>query len=434
MSWPADAAWSGALVTALTLAGAGCPGPPCQVDSDCEAGHYCAVGAAGSAGQCAQDCNDWSRCPAESFCNSRGRCQLSPKEPTLVLTEPPAVVRGDPGDRFRVAGEVRFLGALATLRMQREDARGCDPVPEVVYQLPGDPGRELTFAFEFPEASLPDGGGTLRVAVELGPFRVEVSRLLEAGELCADCPRLTLHEPTSGSLADRLFFAPLSGVASGFDGDSLRWVVTAEDGTQLSGPIAAASGGQFAKALAPLRLGLNGVAVEASNQAGSARCQRLVETAAVATDLLEVTVGWSSPDADLDLHLVPPGGRYGPGDCSAAVSELTRASGCTVFGDAQAGGPETLVVPQNGALGTYGILVVGFSAPPGQIVRSYVRIISRGRELGAIGPRDLVPARAEIWVVGTVTLAAADADSAFTALDEIIAYAPVRTPETWPPY
>jgi len=422
-----------ASLCALTLL-VGCPGPPCDGDRDCETGFYCAIDESSGEGRCSQDCNDFFGCPEESFCNNRGQCQLEPEPPQLSLTEPAGTVQGEPGDPIPVAGEVRFRGEVLSLSVQTEDWRGCDPDPGLHVDIDGDPERVLTVPFSFPALALPAGGGELIVEARQGVFKVQERRQLVAGDPCEGCPQIRITAPQSGALADRLFFSRLTGEVEGAFTGAAYWSVGNGDLATLQAPLTVDINGRFEDVMTPLELGRNWISVRVSNDAGSSVCHRYLDTSALSGDRLEVTLGWSSADADLDLFVIPPGGRYGPGACSAALSDEARADACLIFGDAFGYGPETVVIPTSGATGSYGILVVGFSATAGEIVETYLRIFSHGRQLAALGPRELEPGRAQIWVAGVATVAADRAGAGFVTLDEIIDYAPTRTPEAWPPY
>lgn len=430
-----------AVVTSLILLlCVGCPGPPCALDRDCEPGHYCALAEDQNQGNCAQDCNEFWTCPQGSLCAVNGQCQLEARAPQLVVTEPRGAVEGQPGDTFRVAGYVAFLGSSAELTVSIINHGGCEPSPPTSVEISGDRSRELKVPFALPSVTMPSGGGLLKVEVHQDSYHTSVTRELNSPDRCPGCPQLELTEPTSGELEPRVFFTQLFGSVSDLDNGTARWTVESQLGNFLSAPLHPGSTGQFGSQLVPLDLGRNWISIQATNSAGTSTCRRYLQTSTANQDRLLVSLGWSSGVTDLDLHLVPPAGSYGPSDCSAAVSEETRFSGCTVLGDAQAFGPETVVIPADGPSGTYGILVVGFFGPQQAVVPAYVSVQASGGDhgmggqLAMVGPRDMTATRSEIWVVGTVHLPEGDGTPSFTSIDEMIDFAPTRSPEDWPPY
>ncbi|MFH1811636.1 MAG: hypothetical protein ABIJ09_23045 [Pseudomonadota bacterium] len=426
--WSPARPFSGAVV--IALAAMACSGPPCRGHNDCEQGSYCDVARGALEGACARDCDALWSCPEGTFCTNRGQCQLESRAPELIVEEPAGAIEGEPGQTFLVRGRVRFLGAEATLRIEREDHAGCDAFRPYLLRLPGDRSKVIEFPFEIPAIALPDGGGLLRVEATVGDRHAVVERSLNSGLLCPDCPRLEILQPVSAQLEARSLFTWAAGRVDRVEPSAATWHVRTDDGQSLTLPFAQVG----AELLLPLFLGHNTVALEASNAAGTRRCERWVDTTAPATDRLQVVLGWDSPEVDLDLHLIPPGGRYGPEDCSAAVSQSTRFAGCQVGADARAHGPEWALVPSSGPSGTYGILVVGFGGAGAAASGAYVRVLSHGTLIAALGPRDLSPARGEIWVVGTAAVGVHGAAAAFTPVDEILGYAPSHAPEDWPPY
>lgn len=422
----------GGITLAVTTSA--CQDKSCTQTHDCEPGQYCDLLLGESLGQCKSDCDDFWTCPEDAHCTAHGQCQIDPQPPTLSLTNPQHEVVGEPGDLFAVKGVLHFLGEQAVLSLSREDFGGCDPMLPIVVNIPGSNDQPIDYTFTFPDIRLPDGGGVLRVSAEVSDLHSEVTRNLSAGTTCLDCPRIVLNTPESAQLETNVFFSPLAGRVDQVANNALRLKVLGPEGQSLSTGLNIDSAGQFNQNVIPLFLGSNILSVEAHNDFGVSRCQRLLVSQGRFTDRIFASLTWEQADSDLDLHIVPPGGIYGPGDCSAAVSPSTRAPLCEVSGDAQAFGPETLAISSAAAAGVYGVIVVGFSGSPDQTAPASLRLLSHNRLIGAMGPRPIAADRPQLWVVGTVHLGTEAQDSHFVPLDQMLDYAPTRPPEDWPEF
>ena len=426
-----------ALIATVFVAGiflSACPGPDCKTNGDCEQGQYCQRELSQDLGQCQSDCDAFWSCPQDSHCTAYGQCQLDIKPPVLEISDPSGEVTGLAGEVFSVVGTVHFLGEQARLTISREDFRGCSPMLPIVVTINGRRDRELSYDFTVPNISLPEGGGILRIKAEVNELSVEATRNLSAGEMCPDCPRIILNTPSSSILDPNLLYTSLAGRVDGAANNALRWQVLGPQGRLLDANLPVDTAGTFVQNAIPLYLGRNVLSVEARNAAGTTSCQRILQSQGRSEDRIFASLTWESANADLDLHIVPPGGQYGLGDCSAALAEEQRFSQCKTSADAQAYGPETLIITNTASAGSYGIIVVPFSGSLGDTAPASLRVLSHNRLIAAMGPRDIDPGQAKLWVLGVVQLEQESQNSSFIPIDQMIDFAPTRPPEDWPEF
>ncbi len=181
-----------------TAAGA-TTGSECQTDTDCRSG-LCSLG------RCVQLCADDADCPGATACVSIPRLSLEDRAPLFLgCLQDDGIIETELGVysprttlRVPVPSNARSLALIATVNDGEQSVGATEivsPSGELLYQTP----RTLAGYYENVLRYAPAAGiSTLlipnapRVALETGVYRVEVSSLLEGGELGTEVPNVSV--------------------------------------------------------------------------------------------------------------------------------------------------------------------------------------------------------------------------------------------------
>ncbi|MBI5498247.1 MAG: hypothetical protein HY904_24810 [Deltaproteobacteria bacterium] len=408
------------LLAGVTLGG--CHLIPCTSDSQCPPPAFCDAPGTGARGTCVQECVVSSQCGAGRICGSRGRCVTAEGNLVVDITEPQDGRTFAPGEVLAVAGTVTVGGDPVTVQLGGVDGLGCTPVEPQTQQLLSE-GALRAAPFRFEGVVAGEGGGTLEVRASAATREAVAERHYGSAVACADCGRIVLDSPPpSSALEPYALGVTLSGSVTGAVTTPLLFSIT-ESGARLELPLVTGAGGAFTTRLVPLAPGRNRAGVRVTGVSGARECSRIVDAEGASTPL-SVHLSWEGVDADLDLVLVPPGGRYSVGACRAGAD----TAGCSVpTGDRRAPGPEAVLV-DNLSDGTWGVVVLSIPAPEGP-VRAVVQLLQAGAVLGSWGPRVVDPRVAEVWVPAVLQVQAGSV--LVEGLDRVQESPPGGAPADW---
>ncbi len=431
------------VLVAAGLTSPGCGSESCTSQSDCSVGTYCvlSIGSGRAEGSCQSDCVSPADCEqpessaSRAICTNEGRCRVEAIPPRLVVLEPePDTLFEEGTQRIRLEGEVEMAAARATVVVTTGGNRGCGTgisrqitventtggfarVPFVLDDVLVDPGRIQLLV----NASVPGATRTYPV-----PVRVD----------CPGCAQVTVTTPRPNSTGNGLKLDDLVGSVDQPVASAI-WRVRGGGGV-LDGTLPVeANGRDFAIEDLPLFPGSNRVEVIVTGIGqgrGESRCSIRVNAGVSVEAGLRAILTWDGPTADLDLHIVGPGGTFG--DALTTLSSRSRSpSGFTgtVEDDFDGLGPEIVTIASLPD-GIYGVIVEAVFDDQDPGASAFLRLLYDGQTLtsGPIGPQYLQAVASDLWVAGVLRVSGGQA--AFEPIGErISAITPPTTPPSqWP--
>ena len=413
----------------------------CSTQEDCPIGFYCVLNfAAGRAeGTCEQDCASSSDCaqPASNasraICTNEGRCRVEPRPLRLVIRDPePDTVFEEGTQSIALSGEIEMPSGSTTLMVTTSGNRGCGTGISRQITIENTTGGFTSVPFVLNDVILDPGDSELMVqAISQGgammsPIPVSVA--------CPGCADIRISQPRTNSTVPALKLPFLRATVSPNAGAAV-WRVQGLGGV-LDGTLPF-NGIDYGANDVPIFPGPNRVEVVVTgfgSGRGETRCTVLVNAGVTAETGLRAILTWDGQTADLDLHLIGPGGQYG--DPATTLSSRTRNplgfSG-VVEDDFDGLGPEVITV-NNLPDGEYGLVVeaVFDDLDPGST--ALLRVLFDGRTLtsGPIGPQYLQAIAGDLWIVGTVQVT--NGQAAFRSVDlrATAANPPTAAPSVWP--
>lgn len=425
---------------------ASCGGPPCRSQDDCPLGYYCVLDLGGSgigSGQCEYDCLSSGDCPqpndgvSRAICDNEGRCTTLARPPRLILLEPETDTVYAEGTRsIRVSGEVETAAARVIVSVRSSGHSGCSGgAPREVAVNNPNVGTLARLPFVIDGVVLDPGPSTIIVEASIGAAKRATS--VEVDVECPGCAVLAITEPGRRATVAGFELRHLAGTVEPPTPSTAIWRVFSASGDVIDGIMDVASG-RFDVERLPLFPGLNRVEVVVTGVGsglGESRCSVLVTSSMTSEDGLRAILQWNGRSADLDLHVVGPGGRWGDAATSLSSRSLRPFFGGQLFDDAEGYGPEVARVafPVEGA---YGLVIEPVVDGEDLGTDALVRVFFQGRPMfaGPVGPRYVTSDAGELWVVGVVTIEGGAAS--WRALDELVPAArpPSTSPEAWPIY
>lgn len=423
---------------------AGCNVETCRSQGDCSFGSYCVLEVSGSgeaSGQCVQDCLTAEDCPTANpsverpICTNEGRCRVEARPPRLFVVEPEVDTLFEEGTRrLRVTGEVETAAESVTITVVSRTEGTCfgGPKRSVTVDNPS-PGTFSSLPFVVDRVLVDPGLTNLSVTAAVQSSRRTSQVLVEIP--CPGCADIAVEAPAHNSAVAGLVAPRLAGRIDPAPSRAL-WRVHSSAGDVFDGTLLVDGGGGFRLDRLPLFAGPNRVEVVVTGLGqglGEARCSTAVVSSVAQERGLRAVMSWDGATADVDLHLVGPGGVFGEPTNSLSPRSPTPVFGGEVADDFDGLGPEVLrleAMPD----GVYGVIVepVTDGADPGSNV--FVRLLFEGRALtsGPIGPAYLSAKRGEIWVLGALRVAGGRAE--LVEVDEIVEIAnpPTQPPSAWP--
>lgn len=431
---PAPVAVVTALVSALVATACH---EPCVSQRDCTIGFYCLEdsGRAGR-GSCVQDCASAADCPAPAsaaqvaLCSDIGKCKLAERPPRLRILSPENDTLLPDGTRtIRLTGEVETAAADAVVDVSSAiDASGCGLIPpESIPLRNSEPGRFVSLPFTTRDIAVDPGVTSIRVVARVGGTSKMLEQLVELP--CVGCTRIALEAPTFPAAVAGLTLPELRGTVSPAT-PRVVWRVRSELDQVIDGS-APVVDGRFQVRRLPLFSGANRLSVSASAaNATEGRCTVTVASGAATEPGLRALLTWDGQTSDLDLHLIPPNGRFGApgGELSATVRNPALGVVTDVFDGL---GPEVLssvALPD----GVYGLVVEPVIDNQDAGSSAFVRVLWRGRLLTTtpVGPQFLSDRDQSLWVVGTLEVQGGNAT--WRKLDLMVDAPPTTPPGEWP--
>ncbi|MCK6547180.1 hypothetical protein L6R52_15120 [Myxococcota bacterium] len=439
------------IFAAASMAGlawvASCGGPPCRAQDDCPLGYYCVLelGGAGSigSGQCEFDCLSADDCPQPSdnvsraICDNEGRCSTIARPPRLILLEPETDTIYPEGTRsIRVSGEVETAAPRVVVSVRSSGGNGCSGgAPREVVVTNPNAGTLARLPFVLDGVVLDPGKSTILVDASIGAAKRATS--VEVEVECPGCARLAVLEPGRRATVPALELRHLSGTVDPPTPAVAIWRVFNQSGDVIDG-IMDVRAGRFDVERLPLFPGVNRVEVVVTGVGtglGESRCSVLVTSSVTSEDGLRAILQWNGRSADLDLHVVGPGGHFGDPATSLSSRSPAPFFGGQLYDDAEGYGPEVARVPFP-VDGAHGLVVEPIIDGADLGTDALVRVLFRGRPLfsGPVGPRWVTSDAGELWIVGVATLEGGAAS--WRVIDELVPAArpPVTTPDAWPLY
>ncbi|NJK89861.1 MAG: hypothetical protein HC923_11015 [Myxococcales bacterium] len=291
------------------------------------------------------------------------------------------------------------------------------------------PGAPIEAPFTLDGLQVVPGEIGLQVIASNG--EVSTTRETSLRVECAGCPVIFLEEPEPSAVFEEPVLPRVRGRIVPAGASSLRYRVVDRLGQAFDGPLRVRAEDGFAVFAAdqvPLFGGLNRVEITAPGGTGdTARCATSVAAPDEDPSSVRAVLRWDTMGSDLDLILVGPGASLFDIEGVLAPGREGGLEG-QVLDDVDGLGPEHLwtnVLPE----GTYGLAVAAMFSEGSAVVTP----IAGGR-LGSerpLGPVFLSAGRGDLWLVGTVRVAAGVAT--FEPVDRIFSgfEVPMEPPERW---
>lgn len=432
--------WVASLAVCVASA---CSGPPCRAQDDCPLGHYCVleVGGAGQLpeGECRFDCQSHGDCPqpgsalSRAVCSNEGRCRTIPRPSKLRILEPETDTTFPEGTRaIRVSGELETAEARATVVVEALAENNCSgTTSRALTVVNPSPGTVATIPFVTDDLFVDPGRLSISVAAVVGASRKRSN--VDVVVECPGCAELAIDAPRRGAAVPGLELPVLQGSISPLSVRTATWRVFG-GGFVMDGRLPVTAGRFYAERL-PLFPGSNRIEVVVTGVGeglGESRCSQLVTSGVASESGLRAVLSWSSETADLDLHLVGPGGLFG--DPGSSLSSRGRAPffGGRLHDDPLGLGPEVGIVeaPPDGV---YGVVVEPVLDGADFGSDAILRVLFAGRPVvpGPIGPVHLTSFDGRLWIAGTVEIEGGAAT--WRAIDVLVSPSspPSIPPERW---
>lgn len=418
-----------------------CGGPPCRLQNDCPIGYYCIldIPVAGKAeGTCRRDCKTSADCEQpggayRAYCSNEGRCRTQARPPELRVLEPEVDSLYPEGTRrVRVSGEVESAAERVVIRAASRMQDGCGGGGQRTISIDNPtPGDFVVLPFVMDDLVVDPGRHTLEVvaSVEASERRVQI----EFEVPCPGCAKINILRPTSSEPIGRLEIPVLAGTIDPLVRSAV-WRVHSPMGALFDGRLSVSTDSAFYLERIPLFPGQNRLEVVVTGVGsglGESRCSTLVFSGIAVERGLRLLLSWDS-GADLDLHLVGPGGHYGDLATSLSARSPAPVFGGSVEDDADGFGPEVIQL-EDVPDGVYGVVVEPVFDQAGQGANAFVRILHKGTLVtGAIGPQYVSADRGELWVAGKLEKSGDTAT--FTPVNQIVpaSVPPTTSPDVWP--
>lgn len=429
------------LVGVLLLISA-CGGPPCRLQEDCPIGYYCIldVPTSGRAqGSCVRDCAVAADCEqptsnaSRAICTNEGRCRVQSRPPRLRVLEPEVdAIYPEGTRRIRVSGEVQSASERVVVRANSRMREGCGGGGQRTLTLDNPtPGEFAVLPFVIDDLVVDPGLHTLDVSASVDGS--EQRAVIDFEVPCPGCAQITITRPAPSDGAPGLELGALSGNVTPLVRSAV-WRIHGARGALFDGRLPINSDSAFYLERLPLFPGQNRVEVVVTGVGsglGEARCSTLVFSGVGFEPGYRMLLSWDS-QADLDLHLIGPGGRYGDLASSLSPRSAQPLFGGTVVDDSDGYGPETMSLADP-ADGVWGLVVEPVFDAGGQGASAFLRLLYEGSLVtGAVGPQYVSADRGELWVVGTLTKSGNSVT--FAPVNQVISanLPPTTPPELWP--
>ncbi len=302
----------------------------------------------------------------------------------------------------------------------------CPGGPERVVRVGDDREAFRVLPFTVDRVAVEPKTRLLEVVASIGG--VTARREIPVQVECLACPMVRLDQPGPLERLPTTSLPLLRGSVSP-PPPVAAWRVRGQAGGLLDGRLPLDPNGSFRVENLPLFAGTNQVEVGVSG-AASTRCSTVVVAPGQERGLTMVLT-WEGAGADLDLHLVGPGGRYGDPSSSLSARTPRPSFGGTVEDGIGGIGPDVIRLTSPDS-GRYGVVV----EPVFGGAEGLLRVFFDGVPVvqAPLGPEFLDADTPELWIVGTVAIEGSDVR--FTPLGQRLPVdlPPVQPPEAWPTF